>query len=407
MKRLHHSWVMVIFAVVILVNHAMINYSFGVFLKPITEAFKWDRGTVSGALSVYMIVFGLLSVIAGRLCDKYGPRLLLTASAIFSGAGFLLMSTITQLWQVYLYTGIILGIGSGLCLAPIVSTIARWFDRKRGLALGLTWSGIAIGGTITPLLVQGLIGQRNWQWAYLWLGISFFIIMLPISQFMKRSPDAIGLKPYGYAENLKDEVPLTEQGYSFGKAIRTARFWFFSLILFCLSFFTQTLGSHLVPHARDIGINPAIAASFVSIYVAVSAAGRNLCGVIVDRIGGARTLLIGFAMITLTIVWLLLAHEVWMFYAFALFYGIAFGSVVPLQTLMPGELFGLKSLGIISAMMMLIGQVGGAIGVPLAGTIFDKTGSYQLDFYILIGIGVMAVTLSLLLLRDRTRSARL
>jgi MFS family permease len=114
-------------------------------------------------------------------------------------------------------------------------------------------------------------------------------------------------------------------------------------------------------------------------------------------------MLIGFVLITISVVWLLFASEIWMFYLFASLYGISFGLIVPLQTLMPDELFGLKSLGIITATLMFMGSIGGAISSPLAGVIFDITGDYQIAFFICTGFAVMAIIIGVFLLRIKLK----
>jgi len=402
LKQIHHSWVMVILAVLAMAANAIAIYSFGIFLIPITTAFGWDRGTLSAANSVTMLVSGVLAILAGRLCDKYGPRPLITASGILATIGYLLMSQISSLWHVYLVWGLIMGISFACCTIPVTSTIPRWFTKRRGLALGLTMVGFGLGAMIWPPLSQLLISSYGWRQAFIILGIIAFIIFIPVAQFMKHSPQRMGLRPYGESANTDTKSPsVTMEGLSLKQSIKTGRFWVFGLTQFCFLFIVQTIVVHLAPYAIDTGIVAVIAASIVSIMGTVTIIGRLGIGLVADRVGARTALTISFTMLTLAMIWLLFTRELWTFYVFAVIAGIAYGGESAVLSLVPADLFGLKYLGVISAVTMLCGTIGASIGMPLAGTIFDVTGSYHIAFIICVAVGILAVALSLILLRSK------
>ncbi|MFC1957547.1 MFS transporter [Chloroflexota bacterium] len=407
MKHLYYGWITVLFAAIILAAHALTFYSFGIFLKPIVAEFNWDRGALSAALAICLLVVGPLGILTGRLSDKYGPRLLVTANGVLTGIGFFLLSQISSLWQVYLIWGLILSVAGSGCVVPITSTIPRWFAQKRGLAMGLTWTGIGLGGMIAPLLSQWLIDSYGWRQAYFILGLINFIIVTLLAQFIKHSPERIGLKPYGENESVEDEQSISSiaEGFTFKQAIKTGRFWLFGSILFCFFFTIQVIMVHIAPHIADIGISTTIAASIVSIFAATSLIGRNLSGFISDKVGTRFALKAFLVMVTLILIWLVFSREAWMFYLFAVLYGIAYGGMVPLQTLLTGELFGLKFLGMIVAALMLFGTIGGAVGAPLAGYIFDITGNYSLAFIICVILCMLATVLSLILSHSKDKKS--
>ena len=403
LKHLHYGWVMVLIAATVLAAHALTFYSFGVFLKPVTTEFGWERGAFSAALSISMVISGLLGILTGRLSDKYGPRLLVTANGLLTGIGFFLLSQISSLWQVYLIYGFLLAVAGSCCVVPITSTIPRWFAKRQGVAIGLTWTGIGLGGMLAPLLAQWVIDGYGWRQAYFVLGLINLIVVTLVAQFMKHRPQQIGLKPYGEKgadENVQTVASVAED-YSFKQAIKSGRFWMLGLILFTFVFTHNMMIAHIAPHVADTGISTTIAASIVSIFAATSLIGRNLVGFISAKMGARPSLSASFTMMTLVLIWLLFSGEAWMFYLFAVFYGIAYGSIVSLQTLITRELFGLKFLGMIFAGVMIFNTMGGAVGAPLAGYIFDVTGSYSLAFLICIILCALAVTLSLMLLRSK------
>jgi len=400
-ERLHYGWVMVLIALSVLATHALVMYTFGVFLKPLVTEFNWDRGALSGAYSMYMLLAGTFAIFAGRLSDKYGPRMLVTLSGLLTGIGFLALSQINSLWQVYLIWGLFLGIGGSCCYIPVMSTIPRWFVKKTGIAIGITVAGFGLGAVITPPLAQWLISAYGWRQAFIVLGLITFVIVIPLAQFMKHSPQRVGLKPYGEIGTLKDKQSQAAGGLSFRQAIKTSRFLVWGSILFCFFFSVQVIVVHIVPHGIDIGISATVAASILSIIAGGSVIGRLSIGFISDRIGGRLALSACLTLVALALIWLLFAKEIWGLYIFAGVFGLAYGGIVLLETALTGELFGLKSLGMILGGVILFVTVGGALGAPLAGSIFDATGSYSLALLICVILVVLAIILSLILLKTK------
>lgn len=402
LKHVYYGWVMVFITIVILATHALVFYSAGIFLRPVTMEFGWERGALSAAFAIGMLVSGPLGILSGRLSDKYGPRLLLTVNGILTGIGFFLLSQMSALWQAYLIFGLLLAVAGSCGIVPATSTIPRWFATKSGLAMGLTWTGIGLGGIIAPLLAQWLISGYGWRQAYIVLGLINLIIVTLLAQFLKQSPQKMGLKPYGETEK-EPSIVQAVNGYSLPQAIKTRHFWMLSFILACFMFIHNIMITHIAPHAADIGISTTVAASIVSIFAATSLIGRNLSGFISDKTG-ARAILVAFLVIMVSVlIVLIFSREVWMFYVFAVLYGIAYGGIVPLQTLLIGDLFGLRYIGTIFAGIMLFSIIGGAIGAPLAGYIFDATESYHWAFVICAVLSTFAVIISLALSRYKRK----
>ncbi len=397
---------MVLLCASVLSAHAFIFYTFGIFLRPLTLEFGWERGALSIAQSICIIAGGLFAILTGRLTDRYGPRLLVTVNGILAGIVFFLMSRISSLWQVHLTWGLLMGIAGSFCYVPIISTVPRWFVKKRGMAMGLTVAGFGLGAIITPPLAQWLISAYEWRQAYVVLGIISLVVITPLAQFMKLSPKQMGLKPYGEngptTENKPSSTPVTE-GYSFQQAIKTGPFWLFGSILACFLFCIQVIIVHIAAYATDIKIPAIVAASILSIIAGGSVIGKLSTGFISDKVGARLALSACLITITLSLIWLLFAKEIWMLYLFAVVFGFGYGGIVPLQNLVPAELFGLKSLGAVVGSVLFFGTVGGAIGPPVAGYIFDVTKSYRLAFLICAILCAIGIILSLILLRSKTK----
>lgn len=407
MRHLHYGWVITFVGAVILATQALTLQIFGIFLIPLTEQFGWERGVLSGAYSMSFLLSGVLGIFTGRLSDTYGPRILLTVSGLIMGIALILMSYVDSLWQVYFVWGLLLGVGRGCCVVPLVSTVPRWFEEKRGMAIGIAVAGIGLGGIIWPPLAQWLISSYGWPRAFFILGLITFALITPLAQLIKQSPERAGVKAYGETAAVIEEqsVALTSD-IPVNQVIRASRFWVLGLLQFCFIFSVQVLTVHIAPYAQDIGFSKVVAASFLSVIAGSSAFGRLAIGFISDRIGSRLALSSCLIMAILALIWLQFVQEAWMFYLFAVAFGLAWGGMVPLTTVVTAELFGLKYLGALIGSMLLIGSVGGSLGAPLAGTIFDITEGYGLAFSICIILCAIAIIFSVILLRYKVEGSK-
>ena len=162
-------------------------YSFGIFFKPLLNEFGWTRSTISTAFSLSILLYGALTIVAGRLNDKYGPRVVITICGLLFSFGYLVMSQTTTIWQLYLCYCLI-GIGMSGFFVPLVSTIARWFNRKRGMMTGIGMSGVGIGTIIIPLIMASFINSYGWRTSYVIVGFITLLSIAGIAQFLRREP---------------------------------------------------------------------------------------------------------------------------------------------------------------------------------------------------------------------------
>jgi len=375
-----------------------IFYSFGIFFEPMLTELGWTRAVTSGAFSLCITLYGLLAIGMGRLTDKFGPRLVITTCGLFFGLGYLLMSQITAVWHLYLFYGVIIAIGGSGLYVPLISTIARWFVQRRGVMTGIVVSGIGLGTMLIPPVVSWLISIYGWRTSFIIVGVIALVLVVSAAQFFRRDPGQMGLSPYGEHEVKPESLKLSISGLSFQEAIHTRQFWLLCAIYFGSWFALNPILVHIVIHATGPEISAASAAIILAIIGGAKIAGAVIMGSAADRIGNKLALIIALILMSMALLWLLVAKEVWMFYLFAAVFGFAYGGVI---TLLPGitaELFGLTSHGSILGIVMLSGVTfGGALGPVLAGGIFDVTGNYYLAFLISAGLGIIAIALTLLL----------
>jgi len=403
-NRLHYGWIVAIAGAGIQLAHALGVYSFGVFLRPITLEFGWERGALSIAASLAGVEMGFLAIITGKLSDKFGPRALVTLSGIILGTAFLLMTQVNSLWQVYLFWGFGMGTAASCAVVPILSTIPRWFSEKKGVAVSITAAGFGLGAMVSPLLTQILISSYGWRQSFIILGIIAWIITVPLAQLIKRNPEQMGIKPYGEAGGeLDKETDDSEQGLTFQEALKMRPFWIFGTIQALWFFCLQTIVVHITPHAIDVGIPEISAASILSLIAGTSVFGRLSIGFISDKLGAKLTITLCLIVATLALVWLLFASRIWAFYLFAICFGFAYGGFIPLLTVIPSELFGIRSLGVILGALIFYNHIGSSFGAPVSGYIFDTTGSYRWALVILVILCALATSLGIVLLKHRTK----
>jgi len=378
--------------------------SFGVFFNPLLTEFGWLRATISGAVSLSFLVYGFFSVFIGGLNDRFGPRMIMTGCGCFLGFGYLFMTGVKAVWQLYLFYGLIVGIGQSGMDVILLSTIARWFERKRGTMSGIIKVGTGVGMVIMPIFVTWLITSYGWRTSFSVLGLLILVFIVSLAQFLVRDPAKKGLLPDNEREAHNDNGRhnSAEKGLAFRETVRTRQFWTICAIYFVILVCVYTLIMHIVQHAIDIGISAVNAANILAAIGAVSIGGRFVMGSAGDRIGNRAALLICLLFLLAGLTWLQSAKKMWMFYLFALIYGFAHGGFFTLASPLIAGLFGTRSHGLIFGIVIFSSAIGGAVGPLMAGHIFDVTNSYQMVFLILTALGVIGLilTISLKPIRD-------
>lgn len=369
-------------------------FAYGVLFKELEAEFGWSRATIAAASSVSIVVMGFMAVIAGRMNDRIGPRWLLSASAVFYGLGFLLLSKLEAIWQLYLFYGLLIGIGLSTHDVVTLSTVARWFTRRRGLLSGIVKVGTGCGQLLVPLAVVALVAGFGWRTACVVFGSAALVVLAAAAQFMRRDPESMGL----HADGVAPRGPDTNSGFSppephTGSATRSPLLWILCSSQFLVFYCLVTVTVHVVPHAIDLGAPRATAAGVLSVMGGISVLGRLAIGGAIDRIGGRRALIACYSVLLASLVWLQFATAPWMLFAFAAVYGIAHGGFFTVMSPTVAEFFGTRVHGALFGTVLLLGSIGGAIGPVLAGAVFDATGSYRIAFGVLLGMAVAGLVL--------------
>jgi len=367
--------------------------SFGVFFDPLINEFGWSRATISGAASLGFLVHGSSSIVLGNLNDRFGPRIIMSGCGIFLGLGFLLMATIHSPWQLYLFYSFIAAVGlGGIDVIPL-STVSRWFKKKRGMMSGIIKVGTGVGMLIMPFFINWLINHYGWRTSFIVLAVIIIVSVLSLAQLLVRDPiqkDQVIDNGISHVSNANE----SEEGLDFKQAIRTRQLWTVCIVYFIILFCVYTVLIHIVQHAIDLGISSTVSAGILSTIGGVSITGRFLMGGAADKFGEKPALLICLLCLFLSLCWLQVVQSLWMFYLFAAVYGFAHGGFFSLISPLIAKFFGTKSHGLLFGIVIFSSTIGGAIGPFLAGYIFDIYASYKIVFLILAVLCTIAMGLT-------------
>jgi MFS family permease len=375
-------------------------WCFGVFFKPLQAEFGWSRTLVSSGYTVFLISYSLAMIAAGRLSDRYGPRLIILASGLLSGLGICLCSQIQSVNGLRFFL-MVAGLGAGATWAVPTATVQRWFyGRPRaGLALAIVVSGVGIGALVFAPLLNYLILNHGWRKAFLIVGVIFLVLIVSAAPLIRESPKettrnrTIGSPPRG-----REAYGLTT-----AQALIDSSFIILTFVGCVTNFTFQILSVHLVPFVTDVGINPTIAATAVGLMGAISIAGRLMAGPIADKMGWKRTITLSVFGLTLGGTWLLVMKAEWMLYCFAVFFGLFWGARTTSTNGAMGAFFGMRSLGELIGINGAVSNIGGAFAPYAAGYVFDTFGSYTMVF---LSLTVLMLTASLLTTAMRKPAVR-
>jgi MFS family permease len=375
-----------------------VHYSFGVFFTPVIEELGWSRAALSGAFSISWILQGVCAIFMGWLTDRLGPRIVLSVSGLLVGAGYLLLSQMTSVWELYLYYGVVIGFGLSGIVVPLMSTVARQFSVKRSMMTGIAATGVGVGVLVGPPVINRLVSISDWRTSYLILGGLITVTVVGISQWLRKSKEHKSQDSANNSE-IQSVMHTGSNSYSLKQAIKTGQFWLVFIIFFCLAFCEYVVMVHIVPHAIDLGISPETAANILSIFGGTSIVGCLFLGGAADKIGVRLVYFIGFILMTACLFWLIIINSIVPFYIFAAIFGFGLGGMSASQSLVVASLFGIKSHGIIFGILNNGFSIGATITPFLAGYIFDVTRAYYPAFFISGSIGCVGLILTIWLKR--------
>lgn len=363
-------------------NGPLLQFSFAVFVKPLSEAFNSSRASVSAALLVGFVATGLCTPIAGKLIDKYGVRaVVLPGIALFAMAIAALGLVPASPVPFIVMFGIAGILAAGQSPLPYAKAVSGAFEKRRGLALGISMAGVGLGAAIVPQIANALIAAYGWRMAFYGLGALVFLGAFPIVALLLREPTPVALLD-------RASIP----GLTARQAFKTRQFWFLCFIFFAVVSACGGTIAHIVSILTDRGIAPQVATGAISAMGLALIFGRLLTGYLLDRFFAPHVAL-AFILIPLAGVLLLLyPGSAALAVAAAVCIGIGLGAEVDLIAYMLSRYFGMRSFGEIYGYLFAVFMFGSGIGPFVMGLSFTKTGSYATTLIVLaVGLVIASV----------------
>jgi len=397
-RAIFYGWKIVAVAFVVdFVATGFLFYSYGVFLTGIAEELAGSRFRASLGLSISTAVGAVAAPFVGYALDRLSIKRIMIAGSVSIAIGFFLLSQITETWQFYLTMGTFLGFGMSM-MAGLASgkLVANWFDAKRGRAFGIATVGVSLSGLVMPVIATWLIAELGWRGGYQVYAVASAAIVVPlVAFFIVNRPEDLGLQPDGGAEPTASEAPESagKAHWRISEILRERNFWAISVPFgLALSALSAVL-IHMVPYAGDLGISPPRAALVYSSAAGAGALGKIFFGRLMERIGARPAIWASFGGQLLGLVLLMQGREFEFLLAAGIFFGFSMGGVIPLQGAVTSEAFGRLSFGRVMGLARPVQVPISIVGVPVAGWIYDSTGSYALAFQLFIGFYAIASAL--------------
>lgn len=392
-KKSFYGWNVVAGAFLILaMPFAVIFLSHSIFLKPVTEALGFSATQFSLVFTIVAVSTAVMSPFMGKIIRKYDIKYIMALCGAVVSISFGVLGIAKELWQFYLLSVVIGVFATGITQIPISYVITNWFpSEKKGVATGIAFAGGNLGAFCTILVISNLMPKIGYEKCYFILGSVMFIVTIAVSLFViKGKPSDIGQLPYGTKEvtidikSNKDEGELT--GYTLAEAKSSPVFWIYVVAIVLLGLVFAGVQMHIPSYMQSVGYSLQFASMITSLVSIMGILSNVLIGMLLEKAGIKKgMLIIGFFM-TLSVVCLLLGKTV----VFAILFAIIFGAFIAIASMGPSyltsEIFGKKEYGTILGIVIMFFQLGGAIGPTLSGFIYDSTGEYTITWVIFIAL---------------------
>jgi MFS family permease len=361
-----------------------IRVSFGSYITAWEQEFGISRTLVTSISFLSFITLAIAQPLSGKLNDRHGARTVLTLSMLLIGVSLLLCSLADQLWQLTILYGVLLSLGlTGGSNITVAAVITRWFTSNRGLAIGISLSGMAVGQLAVVPLSLYLISSYGWRYTMGGIGVIVLLVFMPLMLLCVRSaPEDIGLQPYGESFAAPDpgQTPALQTGAggeSIVSLLRQRVFWLITAPYFICGFTDIGLmNTHYIPFSQGKGISVGVIAFSFSLIAVANIFGTIGTGHLADRWNRSRLLAVIYGVRGGSFLLLLVADRPWLFVVFAVIYGMSeMASIAPVSSLC-SHVFRKNSIGMVFGLVSVSHQLGGAVGSLVPGIIYDASGSY-------------------------------
>ena len=397
-RRFHYGWIVVGVTFLTLLIGAGVRSTPGVLMVPFEDEFHWSRATISFAVAVSLILYGLIGPFAASFMERFGLRRTMISALALLATGVALTTFMRESWQLVLLWGLVVGTGAGV-IANVLGAVvaARWFTARRGLVIGLLTGSAAAGQLVFLPTFAAVTTHFGWRATVLTVAVVALVVIPIVALFMRERPEDVGLAPYGEAGGPKPRAaaphgnPFMLALRTLAEAARTRPFWLLAGSFFCCGASTNGLiGTHLIPACLDNGIPEVTSAGLLAAMGVFNMVGTTGSGWLSDRVDNRVLLAVYYSLRGLSLIYLPFSFV--SFYGlglFAVFYGLDWIATVPPTVRLIVSSFGREKSGIVYGWVFAAHQVGAASAAYFAGLMRADLGSY-LQAFILSGLICMS-----------------
>jgi MFS family permease len=398
-RRVPYAFLIVVVTFLVLLAAAGVRAAPAVLIRPLEAEFGWDRASISLAIALSFLAFGLGAPLSGGLIDRFGPKRVMLGGLVLIVGGLVPLALMTDLWQLHVFWGVVTGIGTGAVTNVLGATVAlRWFRTHRGVILGAFAAASSAGQLIFIPTLQGVILDSGWRTAVGGMAAALGIILLPVLLFMRDRPADVGKEPYGATDDPIAEAADQREAVRstpLRVAARSRDFWLLAGSFFICGYTSNGLiGTHLIPHAVEHGFTEVAASGAVALMGMMNIFGTLASGWLTDRYDNRRLLAMYYGFRAISVAALPLVLTFPQLLLFAIVYGLDWIATVPPTANLAARIFGRGSLGTIYGWIFFSHMAGAALAAFLGGFFHDVLGDYHAIFISAALIGFVAVLLA-------------
>ena len=385
-KRIHRAWIILAILAIAQIVGQSISMAAGIMVAPLNDVdggFGWNLGIIGAALATYYMIGALVAPVTGMLGDRYGARPMMLGCGIMYGVSMVLVGTVTEIWQFFLYFGVMLSVTQSMAMVPLLASVNGWFKRRLGLATGLLWASGGIGAAIVAPGIANLLTEVGWQTTFTYIGLGGGGVLIFLTLFYRSKPADAGTTAFGARA---DDPPELTRGKEidrlrlkvFNSAMRRTRaFWNLPTIhgLGCAGHGIVLIYS--IPLAIEQGVSLSAAAFILALISIFSILGRFAAPILAERMGAKPIMMTALFIQGITVLVLFWAQDAWAFYLFAALFGLGFGGEMSAYLVVNRQYFGSGPLATLYGFEMMGALSGHAIATVLGGLAIYVTGSFN------------------------------
>lgn len=397
LRRVYYGWFILAAGFVVLFFSGGASFAFGLLLKPMAEDLHWSRSSLSLTVTLFMFVSAIAMAPVGRLVDRYGPRRIIALGTVASAAGLALTGTVNAVWQLFLVYGVLYAVGhAATSIPPVGVMVSRWFERRRGIANGAVIGGNALGRLVIITVMAASLSSVGWRMSYVVLGVVLFVVIVPVAIAVVKSSPVARSEELGPGSSEKQAGPLPP----IGPILASRQLWVLVIVYGICGLQDYFMVTHVVAFALDQGVGPVLAGNLLALMGAMGLVGVLASGFLADAFGAKNPTTLCFVLRAAIFAPLIYFQDTASIVVLVLLYGITLPVTAPLTVVFAGNMFGSARLGTVSGILNMVHQMAGGIGAILGALVFDRWGSYDGAFLVMLALSIVSLVTTRLI-RER------